>query len=430
MASSQRRLLDQADLHLRAGRVKRAKALYQQILRQDQKCSEALFAIALLLYDAGELEAAAERLRQLLNLRPELAEAHFNLGTILNALGQLESASEAFTRAIELQPSFADAHNNLGIVYREQGHPEQALACFQEAVRCAPDSLAAMLNYGTALLKSQQIDKAVEVCHQNLAGHPESPDAHYALGIALEQAGQSSAALQYLREAVRLRPEVAEWQFHLAACEGSVSPSSAPAEYVASLFDAYAARFDEHLVGQLGYRTPQHLREAVQQLTNRHFKRALDLGCGTGLCGEVFKSIVECLVGVDLSSQMVSAARQRGIYHDLKVSDIGTFLDDEVVESDLVLAADVFVYIGDLSDTFVRVSRILRTGGLFAFSVEANSGDTWQLGSTRRFSHGLPYLQQLAKLHNLTQRAVSSVVLRTDGGKEVSGWIMVLEKLP
>jgi predicted TPR repeat methyltransferase len=428
--SAQRRLLNQAEVHLQAGRLKRARTLYHQVLRQDQNCTEALFSLAIILHDGGELEAAAERLNQLLKLRPELAEAHFNLGTILNSLGQRESAIQAFERAIELQPTFADAHNNLGIAYREQGLLEQALGCFEKAVRYAPDSLAAMLNYGTALLKCQQLELAVEICRSAHVCHPESAEALYALGITLEHAGQSREALQHLREAVRLRPEVTEWQFHLAACEGSESPVAAPAEYVASLFDAYAARFDEHLVSRLGYRTPQHLGNAVQQLTNRHFKRALDLGCGTGLCGEVFKSIVECLIGVDLSSQMVSAARQRGIYHDLKVSDIGTFLANEVVGSDLVLAADVFIYIGDLGDTFSRVSKILRNDGVFAFSVEANSSDTWKLGSTRRYSHGLPYLQQLAKTHNFTEKSVNSVVLRTDAGKEVSGWIIVLEKLP
>ena len=427
--SSQRKLLNQADQHLRVGRMKRARTIYQQILRQDQGCTEALFALAVLLHDAGELEAAAVRLRQLQKLRPELAEVHFNLGTILNSLGQRDSAIQAFTRAIELQPALADAHNNLGVAYREQGLPEQALSCFEQAVHYAPDSLAAMLNYGTALLKCQRIAEAIEICRRTHERHPESADALYVLGISLDQAGQSEEALRHLTEAVRLRPDADDWRFHLVACEGSVSPAAAPAAYVTWLFDAYAARFDDHLVGKLNYRTPQHLWNAVQKLSRGPFEKGVDLGCGTGLCGEHFRSTVGSLIGVDLSSEMVAAARRRSVYDDVHVSDIVTFLTDSQSEYDLILAADVFVYIGDLSDTFLRVSTALRPAGLFVFSVESNSGDTWKLGPTRRYSHGLPYLQQLAAIHGFEEKSVTSVVLRTDGGRDVCGWVVVLETM-
>lgn len=124
---SQRRLLNQAELHVQVGRKKRGVAIYQQVLRQDPGCIDAWFALAVLLHDAGEFEAAARRLRELRKYCPDLAEMHFNLGTILNSLGQREDAIAAFRRAIELRPDLAAAHNNLGIVYRELGPPEQAM---------------------------------------------------------------------------------------------------------------------------------------------------------------------------------------------------------------------------------------------------------------------------------------------------------------
>lgn len=93
---SQRRLLNQAELHLQARRKKRGIAIYQQVLRQAPCRTEKLFALAALLHDAGEFDATARRLRELLKYRPDLAEVHFNLGTILNALGQREDAIAAF----------------------------------------------------------------------------------------------------------------------------------------------------------------------------------------------------------------------------------------------------------------------------------------------------------------------------------------------
>ncbi len=428
---SQRRLLDQAELHVRAGRVKRAAAIYQQILRQVPGSTEALFALAVLLHDQGELEAAARRLRELLKYRPDLAEVHFNLATILNFLGRRDEAIAAFTQAVELQPALAEAHNNLGIAYREQGLLEQALSSFEQAVRHAPDSLAALVNYGTALAKCRRIDEAVDVCRRAHQCHPESAEAHYALGIALEQSNRTDEALRHLTEAVRLRPDATEWQYHLAACQGSTAtaPAAAPAAYVTSLFDAYAARFDEHLVSSLNYRTPQHIWTAVQQLQRGPFKRALDLGCGTGLCGEIFRTVAGCLIGVDLSSEMIAVARHRNVYEKLYVAGIIEFLADQIAAFDLILAADVFVYVGDLNETFRRVSEALSPAGLFAFSVEANSGTTWMLGPTRRYSHGLPYLTQLAAMHNFAERIVLAVVLRVDNGEDVQGWVIVLEKI-
>ncbi len=428
---SQRRLLNQAELHVQAGRTKRGIAIYQQVVRQDPRCTEALFALAVLLHDAGEFEAAARRLRELLKYRPDLAEVHFNLGTILNSLGQRDDAIAAFQRAIELRPDLADAHNNLGIAYRELGQLEQAMSCFEQAVLHAPESLAALLNYSAALLKCLRIDDAVRICRKALESHPESADAHYALGISLERAKRTDEALSHLSEAVRLRPDATEWRYHLAACQGSASaaPPTAPVAYVTSLFDAYAARFDEHLVSNLQYRTPQHLWAAVQELRRDSFELVLDLGCGTGLCGEVFKTVADRLIGVDLSSEMITVARRRSIYEALHVSGIVEFLAGQNAACDLILAADVFVYVGDLSETFHRVSRALRPAGLFAFSVEANSGDTWTLGPTRRYSHGVPYLKQLASIHNFAERIVRPVVLRVDNGEDVQGLVVVLEKL-
>lgn len=427
---SQRRLLNQAEMHAQAGRAKRATAIYQQVLRQDPACVEALFALAVLLHDAGKLEAAATRLRELLKYRPELAEVHFNLGTILNSLGQRDDAIAEYSKAIEIQPDLADAHNNLGITFRELGQLEQAMTCFEQAVLHAPKSLAALLNYSASLLKCLRIDDAVRVCQKAYKYHPESAEANYALGIALERAGRTTEALSHLSEAVNLRPDATEWRYHLAACQGSeaTAPATAPVAYVTSLFDAYAARFDEHLVSNLQYRTPQHLWEAVKKISRGTFERALDLGCGTGLCGEIFQTVARRLIGVDLSSEMIAVARRRNIYEELYVAGIVEFLADQTAAYDLILAADVFVYIGDLSETFFQVSKALAPAGLFAFSVEANSGDSWMLGPTRRYSHGLPYLKQLAAAHNLAEKTVRPVVLRVDNGEDVHGLVVVLEK--
>jgi predicted TPR repeat methyltransferase len=79
--------------------------------------------------------------------------------------------------------------------------------------------------------------------------------------------------------------------------------------------------------------------------------------------------------------------------------DIAEFLETQSHAFDLAVAADVFVYIGDLSQVFRGVRGALRDGGLFGFSVEASDGEEFALRSTLRYAHSVPYLEKLAGDH-------------------------------
>lgn len=430
------RLLSRAELHLKAGRLKRAKSAYRQILTKHPQSPEAHFQMAVLLHDEDDLEGAVRHFQRLVDISPKLAEVHFNLGTMLGRLGREQEASESFRRAIDLQPSMAEAHNNLGIVLRDQGDLEGAIECFESAIRHAPRFVSALVNLGTTLLKCRRSDRAVEVCRLARELQPELAETHVSLGLALEQAGQTEEARNCFEEAIQRKPESPEWQFHYAALKGRSGPSIAPAEYVTSLFDAYAARFDKHLRGSLNYRTPEHILNAVCAVAPDRRFEILDLGCGTGLCGELFRPIASRLVGIDLSSEMIKTAARRKIYDELDVNDIVGALHNRVAEFDLILAADVFVYVGDLSETFLLTFAALKPNGLFAFSVEAAEdepqGDTevdgYHLNPSRRFSHTLGYIRQLAARQKFSELSVELATLRTQSGDDVRGWIVVLVK--
>lgn len=429
------RLLSRAELHLQAGRPKQAKSAYRRILSTYPNSTEAHFQLAILLHDDNDPEGAARHFQRLLQLSPQLAEVHFNLGTILVRLGRKQEAAESFGRAVELQPSMADAHNNLGIVRRDQGDMEGAIESFESAIRHAPRLVSALVNLGTTLIKCRRPERAVEVCRLARELNPDLAEAHLSLGLALEQVGQNEESLQCLQEAVHRKPESAEWQYHLAASKGLDGPSIAPPGYVASLFDAYAARFDEHLRGSLQYRAPELILSAVLAAAPDRRFDILDLGCGTGLCGECFRPVANRLAGIDLSAEMIRAATERGVYHELQVCNIAGFLQNRVAEFDLVIAADVFIYIGDLAETFLLTSSALRHNGIFAFSLEAAEeaphGRTlvggYHLNPSRRYSHTLGYMRQLASQQGFSERSAELAALRTQAGREVRGWIVVLE---
>ena len=71
-----------------------------------------------------------------------------------------------------------------------------------------------------------------------------------------------------------------------------------PQAYVQALFDQYAPRFESALVDDLGYRGPALLFKAVLSVRAAagkpaFFKRAIDLGCGTGLAATAFAREVD-----------------------------------------------------------------------------------------------------------------------------------------
>ncbi len=429
-------LLSRAESHRKAGRRKRAKFAYQEILEKHSQSTEAHFQLAILLFHEHDIEGAVRHFQCLLQLSPELAEIHFNLGTVLAMLGRNQQAAESFERAISLQPSMADAHNNLGIALGELGDIERAITSFESAIQHSPRFVAALLNLGTTLIEARCLVRAVEVCRIARDLDPDLADTHLALGLALELAGEDVEAIQCFQEAVRRNPQSADWQFHFAAFIGMEAPSIAPRDYVASLFDTYAAQFDKHLRGSLRYQTPEHILKAVLAAAPDQMFDILDLGCGTGLCGELFRPFASRIVGVDLSSEMIRAANNRSCYDALEVNDIVSFLKNQTAMSDLILAADVFVYVGDLSETFHLSSAALRANGLFAFSVEAadaipnapTSSVGYHLNRSRRYSHSLAYIRQLATEHEFFEHSVTLKSLRTQGGQDVQGWIVVLEK--
>src|SRR5882672_1895790 len=94
-----------------------------------------------------------------------------------------------------------------------------------------------------------------------------------------------------------------------------------------ALFDQYALKFETALVGDLGYRGPALLFQAVLSVRSAArkpalFTRAIDLGCGTGLAATAFARGVDHFIGIDLSPRMIERARLTGFYAELEVADM------------------------------------------------------------------------------------------------------------
>lgn len=216
----------------------------------------------------------------------------------------------------------------------------------------------------------------------------------------------------------------------LALLKAGPSPQTLPAAYVETLFDDYAARFDKALVESLGYCVPRLLVAAVQGASSgpaTYYGTILDLGCGTGLSGEVFAPHAGQIDGIDLSANMLAEARHKNIYNRLIQGDITQQMSVLTPRFyDLVVAADVLVYIGALEELFKGVSCVLKTEGLFAFSTQKQDKQNgFSLQPDHRYAHGRQYLQDMIEAAGMQIISLTEDTLRQDAGQDVKGYIVV-----
>jgi predicted TPR repeat methyltransferase len=284
--------------------------------------------------------------------------------------------------------------------------------------------------YAKAAAEEGDFGAAAELFEQALELAPHWAAAWFALAEAREKLSDLEAAAQAFRETLVADPADAQGATaRLALIGRGDAPRGLPHAYVARLFDDYAPRFDRHLTDNLGYRAPALIAEALSAVASgRRFASALDLGCGTGLMGAELRSHTDHLAGVDLSAAMIAKARERGFYDRLVVGDAAAMLGREPPGiSDLIVAADAIVYVGDLAPLFAAVARALTSDGLFAFSVETCEGDGFKLEPTMRFAHSRSYVEATAREVGLRPLLIRSASTRREAGADAPGLICVFE---
>ncbi len=379
------------------------------------------------LKSVGQADDAIAAYRQAISIKPDYAEAHKNLGDLLHAKGNFEEANEAFRQAILIMPSYAEAHSNLGNVLFDKRDYDGAIAAYRDALQLAPSFAAVWKNLGVALEAKGQPEQAIAAYQRSVELRPDNADAFANLGHVLRELGRIAEAIAAYRKATELKPDSPDWRHVLAALTGDSLPTGTPSSYLRKLFDSYADEFDTHLVEKLGYHVPEQLLGAVLAVAPGRRFDILDLGCGTGLCGVQFRPHARTLSGVDLSPAMLAKAAARGIYDKLATGDIAEAMRDWENCFDLILAGDLFVYVGDLDGVFHSAARVLRRDGLLAFSLERYDGEGFVLHSQIRFSHSLDYVRRLARTHRLAELHTQEITVRKSGAAPVAGWLVVLK---
>jgi predicted TPR repeat methyltransferase len=132
-------------------------------------------------------------------------------------------------------------------------------------------------------------------------------------------------------------------------------------------------------------------------------------------------------VGVDISPNMIQQSEKKKIYNDLMIGDLSDVFSSQA-DMDVVIAGDVFTYIGDLSDIFQKTYQVLKIGGFFAFTIEKTNDADYILQKTIRYAHCKKYIEQLSVQNNFTISRLANITLRRQHGQPVEGYLIILRK--
>jgi predicted TPR repeat methyltransferase len=295
-----------------------------------------------------------------------MADRRFEFARDLQLKGDLPAAADLLMQAIELAPNFTSAWFTLADIREQLGEHDAAVSAFQKA---------------------------------------QASDAN----------DRHGAGLRLMRL-------------------GAEPVTGMPQAYVQTLFDQYAPRFESSLVDELGYRGPALLFKAVLSVRSAVrkpalFKRAIDLGCGTGLAASAFAKGVDHFIGVDLSPRMIERSRATGLYAELEVADMLQGLRARVdASADLILAADAMVYVAELAPVLAEAARVLAPGGLLAFTTETHGGEGVVIGHGLRYAHGATYVRAAVESAGLKLSLLEDRSARNEDHAPVPGLVAVAAK--
>ncbi len=295
-----------------------------------------------------------------------MADRRFEFARDLQLKGDLPAAADLVEQALELAQNFTSAWFTLGEIRAQLGERDKAIAAFREARRCDPE------------------------------------DRHGA-GLHLMRLGDEALA-------------------------------EMPKAYVQVLFDQYAPRFEHVLIHDLGYRAPALIFKAViaVRVASKKpalFKRAIDLGCGTGLAAAAFAKQVDHFTGIDLSPGMIKEARATELYAELEVADMIEGLRGKAdASANLIVAADAFVYLSDLAPVLSEAKRVLAPNGTLAFTLETHDGSGAILGAGLRYAHAADHVRAAIAKAGLKLLTLEAASPRNENNEPVRGLVVVAEK--
>jgi len=411
------------------GRVKAAGDALNSLMRSAPGDPRVFLSAAMLAQKTSQGGQELALLAQAVRVAPQWWPGFAELAKALARQRRFAEALAAADKAVELAPRELVALEVAVSVATNADDAQSAVRYLKAALELRPDDVAIHRALGIALDRVRDFAAAEAHWRAVLAAYPDDASALGWLGTCLISLDRKAEALPLLERAYALAPDHPNLPFHLAVARGE-TPARQPDNMVQQLFDGYAGRFDQHLEGMLQYRAPQRVTELLLARWPRRDFSLLDLGCGTGLLGKHLGAIQGPFVGVDLSRNMLEHAVKLNVYSRLRLNEIVAEMREIAPASfDAVTACDVFIYVGDLNETFAGCRKVLRPGGLLVFSCETAQDDegAFVLRPSKRYAHSRAAIAALCREHGFGNATFEDIPLRIDEGRTIDGFLVRVE---
>lgn len=415
------------------GELANAEALYREIVHSDPGNAQARHYLGFLLQQTERLPEAFDQLTAAIALDDRHAEWHFNLGIVLSRQGRVAAAIDAFSNAIAIDPGKYFYWTNLGVAYESNREWACAEQCYSVATNIDANCPDAFYLLSGLYLKQQRYPEARHFNYCGIAAAPEKDVSKIQRAQAFHELGRSDEAMALLENWLVDEPGNPVAMHLMAAYRGEHTPDRCSDRYVEATFDAFANTF-ENVLGRLGYSGPRLVRDYLAALDLPAVGLdVLDLGCGTGLVGEVLRPYARMLDGVDLSGAMLERAAAKSLYQRLHKSDLTDFLRVCCDHYDLIVCMDTFIYMGRLDEVFDLIYHRLNAGGILIFSTEKLNGTCrldYQLNISGRYSHSQDYLAALLGNAGFRLEQAGDVAIRNESGCPIEGQFICARRAP
>lgn len=409
-------LLALAEARRVAGDEAEALQLYHKVLNLDENATEALLGAADIYLARGDLERAELYYKKSFDITRDIAGAHLNYGTLLYRSGRKSEALEEYRAAAVLEPERPEISYNLALVLKDLGDYEEALGLMFNAHQRAPERE----DFAAGIMETLT-------------------------GLAAENA---ELALKIAENWQKIEPDNVFSRRILAGISGMPAESGDDRLYAEKLFDNFAATYDETLERLNPQITAEFLRRHGAAAGN-----VLDLGCGTGLAAQALKTADNTFDGADISANMLEAARRKGLYRELYQADAAALLREMAAgteantgvshnDYDLILAFDVFCYMGNLEEILTAAADLMRrtdrrraesgkTEAARAMpelwftteSADEERGKDFYLTATGRYKHQRAYVKKTLQDAGFAEIDAYPLVLRQENGEDVPGFL-------
>ena len=145
-----------------------------------------------------------------------------------------------------------------------------------------------------------------------------------------------------------------------------------------------------------------------------------------GIRDDIGTEMVPSSADVHIAGRILKRAAQKKIYDQLVHDDFRHYLSTIEADYDLIVAADVFIYTGDLDAVFALIRKRLSRDGRLAFSIEKDPGGHFHLQRSGRFAHSHGYIVQLAEKHGFVIETARHVPVRMENSHWIDGALYIM----